>query len=84
MLANGADAMSRRWSRLVGFSALLVLTMQPASAPAAADVPTSFGRPATILGTEGDDTLIGTAGPDVIVGLGGSDFVRPGPGDDGI
>ncbi|WP_089718741.1 putative Ig domain-containing protein, partial [Candidatus Entotheonella palauensis] len=40
------------------------------------DVPTCFGQPATIVGTEGDDTLIGTSGVDVIVGLGGNDFIK--------
>ncbi len=46
------------------------------------DLPTCFGQPATIVGTEGDDTLIGTNGPDVIVGLGGNDFIRGRRGDD--
>ncbi|ETX02621.1 MAG: hypothetical protein ETSY1_02930 [Candidatus Entotheonella factor] len=46
------------------------------------EVPTCFGQPATIVGTEGPDTLIGTNGPDVIVGLGGDDFIRGRRGDD--
>jgi hypothetical protein len=36
---------------------------------------TCFDRPATVVGTEGDDLLIGTAGDDVIVALGGNDQV---------
>lgn len=36
---------------------------------------TCFGEPATIIGTEGDDTLVGTSGNDVIVGLGGNDII---------
>ena len=44
--------------------------------PAVADdVPTCFGMPATIVGTEGDDELVGTPGPDVIVGLDGNDDI---------
>ncbi len=46
------------------------------------EVPTCFGQPATIVGTEEADTLIGTNGPDVIVGLGGDDFIRGRRGDD--
>jgi Ca2+-binding RTX toxin-like protein len=34
-----------------------------------------FGREATILGGEGDDTLTGTPGPDVIVSRGGRDTI---------
>jgi Ca2+-binding RTX toxin-like protein len=35
--------------------------------------PTCKGKPATIVGTEGNDVRKGTAGKDVIVGLGGND-----------
>jgi len=35
--------------------------------------PTCKGRPATIVGTEGNDVRKGTSGKDVIVGLGGND-----------
>lgn len=46
-------------------------------APAAADeaTQTCFGRPATIVGTPGDDELTGTPDRDVIVGLGGNDTI---------
>jgi uncharacterized delta-60 repeat protein len=37
--------------------------------------PTCQGRPATIVGTDGDDTLIGTPVDDVIVGLKGNDVI---------
>jgi Ca2+-binding RTX toxin-like protein len=40
------------------------------------------GRPATITGTEGNDTLMGTAGSDVIVGLGGRDDISGLAGND--
>ncbi|MGH9890815.1 MAG: SBBP repeat-containing protein [bacterium] len=38
--------------------------------------PPCGSRPATIIGTEGNDTLLGTPGPDVILGLGGNDIIR--------
>ena len=47
-----------------------------ASMPAAAQIaPECFGRTATVVGTEGDDTLSGTTGSDVIVALDGHDTV---------
>ncbi len=49
---------------------------------ASGDVPMCFGEPATIVGTEGDDTLVGTPGIDVIVGLGGHDFIKGRGSDD--
>ena len=56
-------------------------------------VPVCLGRPATIIGTPGDDILTGTPGNDVMVGLegddvilakAGNDIVCGGPGDDFI
>jgi Ca2+-binding RTX toxin-like protein len=35
-----------------------------------------LGRPATIVGTNGNDTIVGTNGVDVILGLGGDDDIR--------
>jgi hypothetical protein len=52
------------------------------SADAQATPPTCFGEPATIVGTEGNDTIDGTEGPDVIVGLGGHDRISGLGGDD--
>lgn len=46
--------------------------------------PICFGRPATIVGTPGDDTIRGTPGDDVIVGLGGDDVIRGLGGNDRI
>lgn len=43
-----------------------------------------FGRPATIVGTRGDDELVGTPGDDVIVGLGGWDRIAGRGGNDRI
>jgi Ca2+-binding RTX toxin-like protein len=47
-----------------------------------AEVPTCFGQPATIVGTEGVDILNGTEGADVIVGLGEADTIQGFGGDD--
>jgi Ca2+-binding RTX toxin-like protein len=49
-----------------------------------AQVPTCFGQPATIVGTERGDILNGTEGPDVIVGLGKNDNIHGLGGDDRI
>jgi hypothetical protein len=48
------------------------------------DVPMCQGLPATIVGTNGNDTITGTEGPDVIVGLGGNDVIDGLGGDDVI
>jgi hypothetical protein len=59
----------------------------------AEDVRSCLGRPATLIGTPGDDRLEGGAGPDVlkgrggddrIIGAGGADRLCGGPGDDRI
>ncbi|MGB0099523.1 MAG: calcium-binding protein [Nocardioides sp.] len=60
----------------------LLALSAPATAAAPASVPTCQGRPATVIGTPGDDRLRGTAGPDVIVGRGGDDRIRALAGDD--
>ena len=63
------------------------------AAHAAAETPSCFGREATIVGTNNDDTLRGTDAADVIVGgdghdeihgLGGSDLICGGSGSDSI
>jgi Ca2+-binding RTX toxin-like protein len=43
------------------------------SPPAAAPTGTCKGKPATIVGTEGNDVRTGTPGADVMLGLGGND-----------
>jgi len=71
----------------------VALASSLAFAPAALAAPNSclgeltetgqFGdRPATIVGTDGDDVIVGTSGPDVIDARGGNDIVRGGAGDD--
>jgi Ca2+-binding RTX toxin-like protein len=77
---------------LIG-AGLLVVGLSPAAG--AGEAPLCFGKPATIVGTEGNDTLTGTPGPDVIHGKDGRDFIdglggndricggdNPQPGDD--
>lgn len=48
----------------------------PRGAAAATPAPVCGGRPATIVGTAGNDRLTGTPGADVIAGLAGDDTVR--------
>ncbi|HET7481442.1 MAG TPA: calcium-binding protein [Actinomycetota bacterium] len=83
--------MPRRLSRIT-FVALLLAALVPA-APAHAGV-MCLGRPATIVGTDGDNSnLRGTPGNDVIVGkggfdnifgLGGNDLICGGSGTDSL
>ncbi|MBN2113892.1 MAG: hypothetical protein JW785_07185, partial [Acidimicrobiia bacterium] len=80
---GGPSRLSPDGHRVWGLAAaaLCVLAALPA-AQAAEAPPTCRGRPATIVGSEGDDVLVGTAGPDVIVGLGGDDVLTGGGGRD--
>lgn len=61
---------------------LLAVPVVALGVPAEAAPPTCQGRPATIVGTPGDDRLTGTSGPDVVVARGGDDRVRGLGGDD--
>ncbi len=66
-------------------SGLVVATLMiaaPTVAPAGAADATCRGRPATIVGTAGDDVLVGTPGHDVIAGLAGDDRISGRGGDD--
>jgi hypothetical protein len=60
--------------RLVIAGFALVAPLLPA-VPSSAVAGTCEGRPATHLGTPGDDVLTGTDGDDVMVGLGGDDRI---------
>ncbi|HEY5988144.1 MAG TPA: hypothetical protein VIV12_17485 [Streptosporangiaceae bacterium] len=60
----------------------LAVLFMPLSAPAQAAVPTCFGKPATIVGTNGNDSIRGTSLPDVIASLGGADLVHALAGND--
>jgi Ca2+-binding RTX toxin-like protein len=64
--------------------AVVVALASAAVASQAQEVPSCFGAPATIVGTEGDDTIVGTPQADVIVGLGGTDNIRGRAGGDRI
>ena len=64
--------------------ALAVAIFAGASSSHAAVEATCMGEPATIIGTENNDTLNGTDGEDVIVGLGGDDLIRGQGGSDVI
>ncbi|MCP5031401.1 MAG: ExeM/NucH family extracellular endonuclease [Actinomycetia bacterium] len=48
------------------------------------DNPTCQGRPATIIGTPGDDVIVGTSKADVIMTFGGNDEISGGNGNDVI
>jgi Ca2+-binding RTX toxin-like protein len=62
---------------LVVASALtLAVLFAPLPAPAQEAAPTCVGRPATIVGTNGNDYIRGTNFPDVIASLGGNDNVH--------
>ncbi|PFV34768.1 hypothetical protein COL00_31035 [Bacillus cereus] len=57
------------------FSLLTWIYSSAFSSSVYAQQETCDGLPATIIGTNGNDTITGTYGPDVIVGLGGNDTV---------
>lgn len=57
-------------------------SLAPLGTATARAVPTCDGKPATLVGTSGDDRLRGTSGDDVIVGLGGNDVIHGRGGDD--
>lgn len=52
------------------------------SSVASAPWPTCLGEPATLVGTDGNDTITGTSGDDVIAALGGDDVVISGGSSD--
>ena len=55
--------------------AVVLLTGTLGAGVAAAAPAKCFGEPATIVGTNGDDSITGTNGPDVIVSRAGADRV---------
>ena len=52
--------------------------------PAASAAPQCFGKPATIVGTNGNNTLNGTPQKDVIVAKGGNDTIQSKSNDDRV
>jgi Ca2+-binding RTX toxin-like protein len=71
----------RRLLLVAGAVSVAVLFM-PLSAPAQGATPTCFGKPATIVGTSGNDTIYATKYSDVIASLGGGDSVHALAGND--
>jgi hypothetical protein len=70
------------FNAIVGAAAIAVFSAGGAGAGGLVGT-TCFGQPATIQGTDGNDTLQGTPGNDVIVtGAGDQDIVFAGDGDD--
>ena len=63
---------------------MAVALMSAAVASQAQEIPSCFGAPATIVGTDGDDVIDGTPQADVIVGLGGADIINGHAGRDRI
>jgi Ca2+-binding RTX toxin-like protein len=63
-------------------AALAVAAVLVVGASASTPWPSCLGEPATIVGTEGNDTIAGTSGDDVIAALGGDDLVSSGGGYD--
>lgn len=73
----------RRTLVLLGIVALVALSVSVLSTSAGAGSrPECFGKPATIVGTNGNNDLHGTNGNDVIVGKGGNDKLDGKEGDD--
>lgn len=71
--------MNKKSIRITLAAVFAFTTSGLASAPAGAAVPTCFGKPATIVGTDGPDTLAGSdMVSDVIYGGGGNDYISGG------
>ncbi|HET7808119.1 MAG TPA: calcium-binding protein [Gaiellaceae bacterium] len=73
-------------TRLTVLSAALAaagaLVFGVAASGASAPWPSCLGQPATIVGTDGNDTITGTPGDDVIAALGGDDTITSGGTED--
>src|SRR4029453_20256 len=78
--AKAGGGMGRRSGMGLLVAMLTVGTTLAWAMPAQAARLMCLGRPATIIGTAGNDTLIGTPGADVIAGLGGEDTISGGDG----
>ena len=72
-----AALLPRACTVLLAAGAFLLINFHFAVAEAGAATTTCFGKPATIIGTAGDDRLLGTSGrEDVIVGRAGNDTIQ--------
>jgi len=67
-----------------GDDGTVTITVSPTPPPPPPPPPPPIcgGKPATIVGTAGNDTLNGTPGADVIAGLGGNDTIQAARGND--
>ena len=73
---------SARTRLIVLSAALVVASVLVIGASASTSWPSCLGEPATIVGTDGNDTINGTSGDDVIAALAGDDVVTSGGGSD--
>jgi hypothetical protein len=85
------EASGRRPMRAIIIAAAIILGLGMTVPTATLAAPSCDGRPATIVGTAGDDSISGTGSNDVVVarggdddvwGSGGSDIICGGKGDD--
>jgi Ca2+-binding RTX toxin-like protein len=76
------SARMRRMVLLAALASASVAALGATASAGGADYPTCLGEPATIVGTDGNDTIRGTDGDDVIAALGGDDTVIGGGGFD--
>ena len=76
------STITTRAAGLAGASIIAITIVAVGSNGATAREHQCQGRPATHVGTSGDDYISGTSGDDVIVGYGGDDFIVAGGGDD--
>jgi Ca2+-binding RTX toxin-like protein len=63
-------------------AATAALVVGVSASAASTPWPTCLGEPATIVGTDGNDTIAGTSGDDVIASLGGDDVITSGGSSD--
>jgi Ca2+-binding RTX toxin-like protein len=88
MSHEGARIMGRtgrmKASALALAAALLTVVLATTASNAGSGQPRCGGKPADIVGTDGDNILFGTGNADVIVGRRGDDYIDGGKGRDRI
>jgi Ca2+-binding RTX toxin-like protein len=83
-LLRSLDSLRAGWVRVIAAATIVVPVLVSLGPEAIAGAPMCFGRPATIVGTNGPNRIEGTRGADVIVGRGGADILAGFGGDDRI